>query len=151
MEINEVKDLWVFLDQVSTLIRKARSLEITHFNLSPAEAEILYILSHENRELTFAEIARWNYRELNSVLIRVNKMEKKGLVKKSRKHGTRKTTIKITEKGLELYNAVASQSVQMIFEITTEEEQKQLESILRKLESRTRDLLGMGFKPPFLP
>ncbi len=151
MKIENVKDLWVHLDQVTTLVRKARALEITHFNLSPPEAEILYILSHENRDLTFSEIARWNYRELNSVLIRVNKMEKKGLVKKSRIRGTRKTTVRITEKGLEMYNAVATQSVQMIFEATTEEERKQLKSILRKLESRTRELLGMGFKPPFLP
>jgi DNA-binding MarR family transcriptional regulator len=151
MKIEVLKDLWVHLDQVTTLVRKARALEITHFHLSPPEAEILYILSHENRDLTFDEIARWNYRELNSVLIRINKMEKKGLVKKTRRAGTRKTTVRITEKGSSLYGAVASQSVHMIFEVITEEEQKQLESVLTKLESRTRDLLGMGFKPPFLP
>ena len=143
--------LWVHLDQVATLVKKARVLELKHFNFAPSEAEILYILSFENRELTLDEIALWNYRELNSTLIRVNKMLKKGLVKKSRSTNGGKTKVTITEKGHELYRNVTHQSIKMILEALSEEEKKQLDSVLNKLNSRTRDLLGIGYKPPFLP
>jgi DNA-binding MarR family transcriptional regulator len=144
-------NLWVLLDQVCTLVKKARTLELRHFNFTLAEAEILFILTHENRGLTLAEIADWNGRELNSISIRVNKMGKRGLVKKPRSSGERQRKVFLTEKGRELYSAVRRQSVEMVFTILSEEEKEQLEPILKKLRARTRELLGMGFKPPFLP
>jgi len=144
-------NLWVHLDQISTLVRKARALELKHYNFTLAEAEILYILNRENKGLTLAEIAWWNCRELNSVLIRVNKMEKKGLVKKIRSSGGKKTKVQISEKGRELYSNVTSKSIHMIFDVISEEEKRNLESTLQKLDVRTRDLLGIGFKPAFLP
>jgi DNA-binding MarR family transcriptional regulator len=143
--------LWVLLDQATNLIRKARFLELKHFNVTPPEAEVLFILTHENRGLTLAEIANWNCRELNSILIRVNKMVKKGLVKKSRSIGERKVRVVVTERGRELYNSVTRQSLEMIFAVLSEEEKGQLVSSLNKLRTRTRDLLGVGFKPLFLP
>jgi DNA-binding MarR family transcriptional regulator len=151
MKSDKGMNLWVHLDQVNTLVRKARALELKHYNFTLAEAEILYILIRENKDLTLAEIAWWNCRELNSVLIRVNKMEKKGLVKKIRGSGGKKSKVHISEKGRELYSKVTSKSIHMIFDVISEEEKENLESILQKLDVRTRELLGIGFKPPFLP
>jgi DNA-binding MarR family transcriptional regulator len=150
MQNNIGLELWVYLDQVTTLVRKARGLELKQFNFSLAEAEIIYILSQKNSALTLDDIAQWNCRELNSVLIRINKMEKKGLVKKIRGSSGKKIKVQISDKGRELYNNVTCKSIHMIFDVISEEEKGNLESILQKLDVRTRELLGMGFKPPFL-
>lgn len=142
--------LWVKMDQVNTLIRKARSLELKKCGVTMPEAEVLYILTSVKKELTLAEIAQWNCRELNSVLIRVNKMVKKGLVKKSRSAGGRESQIAITEKGRTLYDNVTFQAIRMIFEVTSKNEKEQLLAFLNKLDERTRELLGMNFRPLFL-
>jgi DNA-binding MarR family transcriptional regulator len=79
-------------------------------------------------------------------------MEKKELVKKTKKDGDLKTYITLTEKGSKLYHqGVTERSIHLIFEKLSREEKKQLKDLLRKVRDTTRDLLGMNYKPPFLP
>ena len=79
-------------------------------------------------------------------------MEKKGLVKKIKKEGDLKTHVTLTAKGSDLYHRrVSERSIHLIFEKLSEEEKIQFETILKKLRTTTRDLLGLDFKPPFLP
>jgi len=144
-------DLWVLLDQTRDVVARARELELNHFKLTRAQASVLFILMRENRGLTIAEISNWNAREQNSVLTLVNRMAKSGLVEKSRDRDKNKMSVVITEKGRSLYADVTRLSVEMIFSILSDEEKQQFKSILKKIRVKSRELLGIDFRPAFLP
>jgi DNA-binding MarR family transcriptional regulator len=144
-------NLWVLLDQSRDVIAKARELELDHYKLSRVQVTVLFILLMENRGMTIGEICNWNVREPNSVLSLINRMEKIGLVKKVRDADDDKVRIFITEKGRKLYTNASRLSIEMIFSVLSQEEKQQLNSSLRKLRSKARELLGIDFKPPFLP
>jgi DNA-binding MarR family transcriptional regulator len=144
-------NLWVLLDQTRDVISKARELELDHYKLSRVQVAVLFILLMENRGMTIGEICNLNVREPNSVLSLVNRMEKIGLVKKVRNAGDDKIRIVITEKGQKSYTSASRLSIEMIFSALTDEEKQQLNSSLRKLRSKARELLGIDYKPPFLP
>ena len=105
------------------------------------------MLSRQDRPVTLDELANWTFKEFNSVSTLINRMEKKGLVKKIKKEGDLKTYVVLTEKGSDLYHRqVTERSIHLIFEKLSPEEKNQFESILKKVSNTTRDLLGMDFK-----
>ena len=142
--------LWVLLDQTRDVIAKARELELDYYKLSRVQVAVLFILLAENRGVTIGEICNWNVREPNSVLSLVNRMEKIGLVKKIRDADDDKIRIVIAEKGKKSYTSASRVSIEMIFSVLSEEEKQQLNTSLRKLRSKARELLGIDFIPPFL-
>jgi len=145
-------NLYILLDQTSSIITNAVELELKHLRLTQPQARVLTMLSRQGRPATIDELANWTLKEFNSVSTLINRMEKKGLVKKSKQSGDLKTYISLTEKGSELYHKkVTERSIHLTFEKLTSQEKIQLESILKKLRDTTRDLLGMDFRPPFLP
>ena len=144
--------MYILLDQVDSIVTNAVELELKHLRLTQPQARVLTMLSREEKPATIDELAKWTLKEFNSVSTLINRMEKKGLIKKSKQPGDQKTYISLTEKGSELYhNKVTERSIRLIFEKLTTQEKKQLESILKKMRDTTRDLLGMDFRPPFLP
>lgn len=145
-------NLYILLDQVDSVVTSAVELELKHLRLTQPQARVLTMLSRENKPVTIDELARWTLKEFNSVSTLINRMEKKGLVKKTKKPGDLKTYVALTEKGSDLYhNKVTERSIHSIFEKLTAQEKKHLESALKKLRDTARDLLGMDFRPPFLP
>ena len=141
--------LWVLLDQTRDVLSKARELELDQYKLSRVQAMVLFTLFNENRDLTIPEMSNAIVRELNSVLSLVNRMEKVGLVKKVRSTSKDKVKIALTEKGRTLYTNTTWLSIKMIFSVLSEEEKQQLYSCLKKVRSKARELLGLGYKPPF--
>jgi DNA-binding MarR family transcriptional regulator len=145
-------NLYILLDQVDSIITNAIELEIKHLRMTQPQVRVLTMLSRENRPVTINELANWTLKEFNSVSTLINRMERKGLIKKVKKTGDLKTYVTLTEKGSNLYHKqVTERSIRLIFEKLTSEEKKQLELTLKKLRDTTRDLLGMDYRPPFLP
>jgi DNA-binding MarR family transcriptional regulator len=145
-------NLYILLDQVDSIITNAIELEIKHLRMTQPQVRVLTMLSRENRPVTINELANWTMKEFNSVSTLINRMERKGLIKKVKKTGDLKTYVTLTEKGSNLYHKqVTERSIRLIFEKLTSEEKKQLELTLKKLRDTTRDLLGMDYRPPFLP
>ncbi len=143
--------MWVLLDRTRDTIAKARDMELAHYQLSRVQVAVLHTIMLENRELTIAEIADGNVREHNSVLSLLNRMEKAGLVQKIQDDNFNRIKVRLTEKGRELYASATRLSLEMIFSILSAEEQQQLKSILTKLRTKSRELLGVDYRPPFLP
>lgn len=145
-------NLYILLDQTDSIVTNAVELEIKHLKMTQPQVRVLTMLSREDKPATLEELANWTLKEFNSVSTLINRMEKKGLVKKIKKNGDLKTYIRLTEKGNQLYHKqVTERSIHLIFDKLTTEEKKQLDSILKKIRNKTRDLLGLDFKPPFLP
>jgi DNA-binding MarR family transcriptional regulator len=145
-------NLLIILDQAHSIVSSAVELELKHLRLSQPQVRILNMLSRENRPVTIDELVNWTLKEFNSVSTLINRMEKNGLVKKYKKKGELKNYISLTEKGDILYNKkVTERSIHLIFGELSVEEKNQLYDILKKVRDTTRNLLGLDFKPPFLP
>jgi DNA-binding MarR family transcriptional regulator len=142
-------NLWILLDQARDVIAKCREMELNHFQLTRVQASVLYILISEGRGMNISEISNWNLKELHSVLSLINRMAKIGLVTKNKENG--KIKIAITEDGINAYISSTRRSIEMIFSSLDDSEKKQFEIILKKIRSKGRELLGIGFKPAFLP
>jgi DNA-binding MarR family transcriptional regulator len=145
-------NLIIVFDQSSSVITTAIELELKHLRTTQAQVRILNMLSRENKPVTIEELSSWTFKEFNSVSTLINRMEKRGLVKKTKKNGDLKTYIVPTEKGNVLYHKkVKEQSIHLIFGSLSDEEKKQLYNILKKLRDTTSNFLGLDYKPPFLP
>jgi DNA-binding MarR family transcriptional regulator len=133
-------------------IDKAIELELKHLRTTRPQVAILAMLSRNNKPLTLDEMAKNSGKEFNSVSSLINRMEKKDLVKKIKKEEELKTYVELTEKGSLLYHKkLTEQAIHLIFGKLTETEKKQFMSIIGKLRDTTSNLLGLSYKPPFLP
>ena len=147
-----VINLYILLDQVDSIVTNAIELELKHLHVTQPQVRILTMLSRENRPVTLEDLANWTLKEFNSVSTLINRMEKKGLVKKTKKNGDLKTYVILTEKGSDLYHGnVTERSIHLIFDKLTQEEMTKFEDLLKKIRDITRDLLGLNYKPPFMP
>lgn len=145
-------NLYILLDQVDSIVTNAIELELKHLHLTQPQARVLTMLSREDKPATIEELSKWTLKEFNSVSTLINRMEKKDLIKKIKKPGDLKTYVTLTEKGSYLYHQqVTERSIHLIFEKLSDEEKEQLDMVLKKLRDTTRDLLGMDYRPPFLP
>ena len=145
-------NLYILLDQTDSIVTNAVELEIKHLKMTQPQVRVLTMLSREDKPVTLDELANWTLKEFNSVSTLINRMEKKGLVKKTKTNGDLKTYVTLTEKGSELYHKqVTERSIHLIFDKLSVQEKKQLESTLKKVRDTTRDLLGLDYRPPFLP
>jgi DNA-binding MarR family transcriptional regulator len=145
-------NLYILLDQTDSIITNAIELEIKHLRITQPQVRVLTMLSREDRPVTIDELANWTLKEFNSVSTLINRMEKKGLIKKVKKAGELKTYVILTEKGSNLYHKqVTERSIHLIFDKLTSEEKQQLDLILKCLRDTTRDLMGLDYRPPFLP
>jgi DNA-binding MarR family transcriptional regulator len=145
-------NLYILLDQTRSLISNAVDIELRQFRVTQTQVMTMAILSREDRPITLDELANWSLREFSSVYTLINRMEKKGLVKKIKKSDDPKTYVALTNKGSLLYHLkITERSIQLIFNMLSVDEKKQLDVVLKKLRDGTRDLLGLDFRPPFLP
>ncbi len=132
---DDIYQLWIFLSRARHSILKLRQKGLSPYNITHGQANVLFIVHRLGEEATFGEIAKYMYRELNTLSVQMKRMEKDGLVKRIRvKPKTTLTRFELTDKGLELYKV--SKNLKVINEIflkLSSEERQQLHSILAKL------------------
>lgn len=145
-------NLLILLDRTCCVIGNAVELELKQLRITRPQVGVLSLLSRLDKPLTLDEIATMTDKEFNSVFVLINRMGKKELVKKLKKGHDSKTYVVLTEKGKILYHKqVTERSVHLIFDILTDEEKKSLNSMLDRLRNTTSNILGLNYKPPFLP
>ncbi len=141
----------ILFERTAKIIESAIGLELKNLRLTVAQVAVLTMLSRANGALSIDEMARGNAKEFNSMSALVNRMEKKELVRKTKKEDDLKTYIVLTDKGSILYhNKVAERSIHLILGTLSAEERAQFVSVLKKLRHTTSELLGLNYKPPFL-
>jgi DNA-binding MarR family transcriptional regulator len=145
-------NLYILLDQTDSIVTNAVEQELKHLRVTQPQVRVLTMLSRRNQPVTLEELADWTLKEFNSVFTLVNRMEKKGLIKKIKKEDELKTYIILTPKGSDLYHKqVTERSLHLIFERLNQEEKKSLDLLLGKVRDTTCELLRRDYKPPFLP
>ena len=144
-------NLSILFDHAYCLMTNAIEMELHQFKTNLSQVRVLSMLSRENRPVTIDELSNWCIKEFNSVSTLINRMEKKGLIQKTKNDGDLKTYITLTDKGSVLYHLeVTERSIHLIIDKLSPEERQQFEAILKKIRDNSRDILGLNFKPQFM-
>jgi DNA-binding MarR family transcriptional regulator len=144
-------DMWIMFDHASFAIARAREIELAKFGLTIEQGAVLHDLIDRGGSATLSEIAESTLRQYHSVSTLVNRMTRAGLLKKVKYSDNKKFQISVTEKGYEMYGKVTRNSINMIFSSLPPADQKIFYKHLKQLVTKTRSLLGLDYKHPFLP
>jgi len=145
--------LWRLLLQTRNAMMKARDRELAQYNLTQRQAAILQIVRATGGDISAYRIARWLILEPHSLVKVLNKMEKKGLVKRSIKKGVRKESkIDLTEEGIEAYEEVCLlSSINIILSVLSERQFDELWTVLKLLRDKAMQEVRIKAPLPFPP
>ena len=128
-------NLWLLLLKTRRVLFRAREKELTPFDITPEQGEILYINRAKKGNVSQTEIARLMAREPHTVSGIIQRMEKKGLVKKHKDSKLKNVMkIKTTKKGEQVLSVLDEMvTINNIMSALTENELTQLWYLLEKL------------------
>jgi DNA-binding MarR family transcriptional regulator len=136
--------LWIMVAQTKDALLKARQRDYAQFDISNERRAVLWCIQNNGGQATPVEIARQLFRELHSVTEMLNRMNKEGLIRKYKSSGKSRTVIKLTKKGLEVFNqSLHNQTDKRIFSVLSEKEQEQLMACLWKVRNKALSELGI--------
>ena len=153
--------LCILLCQAKDTMLKAREKELKQYGITPEQAMVLFTIQALGEAATPAEISRWMLRRHHTILGILERMERNGLVRKS-KDLVRKNLIRITltEKGQQAYyQSTKLESIHNIILSLSQEQCRQLipclealrDAALKELGNAVAKELGIKQKPPFPP
>jgi DNA-binding MarR family transcriptional regulator len=149
--MDEYYNLWLLLSQTRSAVFKARHKKYGQY-LHPNQASALVAVWIYDGEATPARLARQLFLEPHSASELVNRMAKKGLVKKSRdtKRGNI-VRISITEKGREICTQlIQADFIRGLISKLSDDQRGQLKASLSVLYRAALKELGMeGYEPPY--
>jgi len=130
----------LLLGRAVHLLLKARQKELAPFYISAQQVQLLSILHNLGHKATLNELSKYSERGINTISAQITKMEKEGLVKKSRV--IPKSTllcIELTESGLEIYNHTNElKQDKAIMSVLSKEECQKLILMLDKIITRAK-------------
>lgn len=136
--------LWVMIAQTKDAILRARQRDYARFNISNERRAVLWNIQNNGGHATPVEISRQLFRELHSVTEMLKRMEKEGLIERIEGTGRSRFEVKLTEKGLEIFNqSLHNETDQKIFSVLTKKERERLASCLWKLRGQVLKELGI--------
>jgi len=96
--------LWLLIAQAKDALSKARHRDLERFNINKERRAILWSIQNDGGESRPIDIARQLFKELNSVSEMLRRMEKEGLVTRSKRSGKSSVIVRLTKKGEEIFN-----------------------------------------------
>ena len=151
--VKEKRYLWSLLAQTRHALYKTREKELRQYGIQPRQAAVLITIKAIGDEATPAEISRFLLREPHSISRILQRMERDGLVNKSKDlHRKNLIRVTLTEKGLQAYNEAVARKTQLeILSCLSVKELDQLDSCLRKLLDEALKRIGTKHKLVFPP
>lgn len=149
---NNINDayVWGLLEHSTSLISRARELELAQYGITMEQMSILHALLINGGSATIDEIASFTVRQHNSVSTIVSRMSKADLVTKEKQPHQKKYIVQITDKAREIAGSVPRKSIELMFTNLSQQEKGQLASCLEQLITTGHDVLGHNFNLPFL-
>lgn len=142
---DEDQDLWLLLTHARYAIFRAREKELQRYGVSPEQVGLLFVVQALGNKATPAALARHIIRQPHTVSALVDRMARRGLVKKV-KDLDRKNLVRVvmTEKGKKTYDISTKRGpIHRIFATMTEEEKKVFRVQLEKLLAKARKEIGL--------
>jgi DNA-binding MarR family transcriptional regulator len=134
------RELWALLHQTSHAIERAREQEISQLGISMMQAAVMWVIRTAEPPVTPTKIARWLFRRPNTVSALLDRMEKRGLVRRvNTPHGRSMKELQLTDKGEELRRKSIEHMrvVDNIMSSLSDEEVGILITALQKLRARS--------------
>jgi len=140
---DKIFNFWRFFRQTGVLMGKARQKELDQYGISIVQSGVIECVHISGNNVTPTEISKWLILRPQSVSGLLNRMEEKGLITKTNDVERRNVVrVSLTEKGEQAYNGIIKRkSIYSIIMSMNEEEREQLESILVKLQTASRNQL----------
>ncbi len=122
-------DLWILLVRTYHLITRLRELELNQYGVLPTQSYILVIIQALGKETTQARISRYVYQQRNTVSDLLKRMEKKGLITRTKKSDHKTSIIvKLTEKGKQaIRRSIKRESIHTIMSKLSKRQREQLQ------------------------
>jgi DNA-binding MarR family transcriptional regulator len=143
---------WTMIHQTWHAMRRSEERRLANVKVTPEELEVLWISGEYPAPLTPTEISRAVFREAQTVSGLLDRMERKGLVRRvPRRKGRPFTEVQTTAKGQELCNRgkeVDLAHISKMMSRLSAEELKQLQQLLRKVRQNVLEELNVELLPP---
>jgi DNA-binding MarR family transcriptional regulator len=142
---DEDQDLWLLLTHARYAVFRAREKELLRYGVSPEQMGLLFVVQALGNRATPATIARHILRQPHTVSALVDRMARRGLVKKV-KDLDRKNLVRVvmTEKGQTAYEFSTKRGpIHRIMNTLSAEEKSELKSYLKKLLTKARKEIGL--------
>jgi MarR family transcriptional regulator, organic hydroperoxide resistance regulator len=139
------QDLWLLLTHTRYAIFRAREKELQRYGVSPEQVGLLFVVQALGNKATPAALSRHILRQPHTVSALVDRMAKRGLVKKV-KDLDRKNLVRVvmTEKGQKTYDLSTKRGpIHRILNTISPEEKKDFRETLEKLLARARKEIGL--------
>jgi DNA-binding MarR family transcriptional regulator len=142
--VDEYFLLWTLIAQTKDAILRARERDYARYGITNERRAVLYTIQKNGGHTTPVEIARHLFRELHTVTEMLKRMEASGLVERYEGSGRSKVEVRMTDKGLDVFNqSLHNETDRRIFSILTKEERDHLEFYLLKLRTKVLEDLGI--------
>jgi len=145
---NPDKRAWILLRQVHNLVLKCEDQVFYKHGLTTEQHGVLMAIKHIDGPVRITDIARWLDRSVNSVSMIIDRMVKAGLVRRARDRKDRRTVfVTVTsnaEKAYVLASVAGWELIQEILSPLSDEDKRNLISLLETLRDKTYDYLGAG-------
>ena len=145
------RELWALLSQAGNALGRVADKELSQYDISMMQGAVLYYVKAAKEPVIPAHISRWLFREPHTVSQLLMRMEKQGLVKRT-KDLARKNMVRITltEKGEKAYkHQTEMRAVSKILSTLSPEECNKLGASLKKL--RDEAVKELDTRPRHLP
>ncbi len=145
------RELWALLSQASNAMSRVADSELSQVGISMMQDAVLVFVKNAKEPVIPAHISRWLFREPHTVSQLLMRMEKQGLVKRT-KDLDRKNQVRITltEKGEKAFQKQSEmRGIGKILSILSPEECNKLGASLRKL--RDEAIKELDARPRQLP
>jgi DNA-binding MarR family transcriptional regulator len=128
-------DLWTLIGRTNHTIVSLRQKELSRYHIPVRQLYVLRTIRDHGSKATLSEVATIVERETHVISKQAIRMEKDGLIKRVK--NTPKSNLlelQLTEKGREMAKiSEQSNALDLLFSNLSEEEHKQIESILKKV------------------
>ncbi|MBM4444331.1 MAG: MarR family transcriptional regulator [Chloroflexi bacterium] len=143
LELSRNERMWVRLFATATVVQRARELELAKVGITPIQAGVLMILKTATRPVTPTQLARTLYREPHSMSALLQRMEKQGLIERTKDLEQRNLVrISITRKGEQTFKRQwAAKVTTSITSCLSDEEMEVLGTSLEKLRARAVEII----------
>ncbi len=133
----------VMLRHIVLLMTKARRNELAHLGVTPQQIGVLYFAQRFQAPCTVIQLRDLMRRSNSSLVAIINRMERKGLLKRQADSKSKKyTRIFLTEKGKDVYErAVNLSAFTTIVASLPEEDRQRLKSYLATLNDAAQKIL----------
>jgi DNA-binding MarR family transcriptional regulator len=136
--------LWELYQNTSVLMVKVRQRELSQYGVTLSSLSALNTIVELGEAVTISNIARRIGLEIPSISAQLNRMQKEGLIEKSKNRGKRKLIkISITDKGYEILEKTSDRkAINSIMSALTDEEKHRLWAIIIKIREQSVSELG---------